>query len=665
MKTWPLDLLLVAVVVAHLLLAPYTKVEESFNVQAIHDILNHGVYPASVLDNYDHKSFPGVVPRTFVGSVVIAGIVKAIDFVYAQITGSSFVVDKSSGQLHVQIVARVVLGLANVWGFLALRKSLIILSASPKKGKGVLSKEKLAGPLFYTLMLLSQFHVMFYASRTLPNFVVLPLVNFGLSKLLVGDLSGLTWLAFSGAVFRLEVGVFATIIALVSSLVFGQSNVFQGLFMLAVGSIVGLALTYSVDTYFWGAATVPEAQAFFFNVIQGKSVEWGVEPYSAYFSKYIVNFFRPPHVLFLGVFGLLRDPAATGIAGPSNGPLNAKSNADVTPRVAVTHPARNSLRILAISAVLFVSVMSFQPHKEWRFIIYIAPLMTLLAGHGFSHCWRRKSAVFAYKLLILLVTGSTFVSFGISTFMAYASSYNYPGGTAIEFVNDIVSDTPAGTNITIHMDVPACMTGITHFTELHRPNIIFDKTESDHALAKIWNSVDYLITHKDLSKPLASDLVIYDSNHWDHLASVPAFAGINIRPIMQFFEFLIKKPVFRKNFSNALWAGIKTGKFSDDFTTLYEMVQEIVVLKNYLHVYKRTAPDVMPTILDISSEEEELQSEEALKKEYEKQLMGQIDPQEIQESVNEQIDFIEDNAEARSSAKRAARRTARRVADEL
>jgi alpha-1,6-mannosyltransferase len=76
--TWPFFLLIPTFILIHLVASPYTKVEESFNIQAIHDILVHGI-PTENADqfltaNYDHVSFPGSVPRTFAGALVLSGL---------------------------------------------------------------------------------------------------------------------------------------------------------------------------------------------------------------------------------------------------------------------------------------------------------------------------------------------------------------------------------------------------------------------------------------------------------------------------------------------------------------------------------------------------------------------------------------------------------------
>jgi len=75
---WLFYLLIPNLILYHLFASPYTKVEESFNIQAIHDILIHGIpnenYGQFFTANYDHVSFPGSVPRTFVGALILSGL---------------------------------------------------------------------------------------------------------------------------------------------------------------------------------------------------------------------------------------------------------------------------------------------------------------------------------------------------------------------------------------------------------------------------------------------------------------------------------------------------------------------------------------------------------------------------------------------------------------
>lgn len=106
---WLFYLLIPSSILLHLFVSPYTKVEESFNIQAIHDIMIHGLpgnrFASTFLtQNYDHMSFPGSVPRTFVGALGLAAVVKPLSGVLG--------LDEANGTLEgMQILGKKTSGL--------------------------------------------------------------------------------------------------------------------------------------------------------------------------------------------------------------------------------------------------------------------------------------------------------------------------------------------------------------------------------------------------------------------------------------------------------------------------------------------------------------------------------------------------------------------------
>jgi hypothetical protein len=57
LTTFVLDALLFVVAWVHVLLAPYTKVEESFNLHAVHDVVMYGVGPSAISKVRDLSSW--------------------------------------------------------------------------------------------------------------------------------------------------------------------------------------------------------------------------------------------------------------------------------------------------------------------------------------------------------------------------------------------------------------------------------------------------------------------------------------------------------------------------------------------------------------------------------------------------------------------------------
>ena len=138
---WEMPLFLVAL--GYVVLAPLTKVEESFGLQATHDLLFH----QADLESYDHLEFPGVVPRSFLGPIFLA-------LVSSPLVGGLGLAgqDKFASQYAVR-------------GSLACA-SCACLTFLLRKVKAQYGRDTYRALVFVSL---SQFHWLFYCSRTLPN----------------------------------------------------------------------------------------------------------------------------------------------------------------------------------------------------------------------------------------------------------------------------------------------------------------------------------------------------------------------------------------------------------------------------------------------------------------------------------------------------------------
>ncbi|RLN63381.1 hypothetical protein BBJ29_001741 [Phytophthora kernoviae] len=220
------ELLVAAAMTTHLLLCPYSKVEESFNMQATHDLL---LLSPSDVSGFDHLEFPGVVPRTFIGSLTVATITQPLVYALNALQLKKFVI---------QYISRWVLG-------------MLTLSALVFFSDGVEKRFGRDASRFLLLICACQFHMMFYMSRTLPNVYALALVLFALGFWLRGKLQRCVYLfTFATVVFR------------------GDTVV---LFAPLVLSVLSLLMTVLVDSYFWQRWLWPEGEVLWFNTVQNKS----------------------------------------------------------------------------------------------------------------------------------------------------------------------------------------------------------------------------------------------------------------------------------------------------------------------------------------------------------------------------------------------------------
>lgn len=431
--------LLLSVAALYIIHCPFTKVEESFNTQAVHDVVNllpdkiPGHAPNNVIESeiavrnslhWDHIEFPGVVPRTFIGALVVGLIVKIIKFLISCGLLLDNLIEEEESDLTLQFVLQILARFILASG-VVITLTCVTRALHQRYGLGF--------RICFLMNIISQFHYLYYAGRFLPNTFAAILANLVFASWIKRHYSkSIIYIAFCVVIFRFDTAIFFGMLLI--DAVFIKRQLALGR-VLAVGipaGLVALCSSFIVDSVFWTRPVWPEFEGFYFNVWLNKSHEWGTQP----FFYYIYN--SIPRILM------------------ASGPFLLVAEHRMT-------------RDYLIPTLAFILTYSFLPHKELRFILFTSPFLNICATSGLMNIHYYLQKLFSYlrapqnnrinntnvtnpqaktrqnnpnnekpKPSSLATMMFTFVLLGLlvanlfcSTILARISNHNYPGGNAL------------------------------------------------------------------------------------------------------------------------------------------------------------------------------------------------------------------------------------------
>jgi alpha-1,6-mannosyltransferase len=471
-------LLFAGAAVAHCLACPFTKVEESFNTQAAHDALF-----VPDVDEWDHHTYPGTVPRTFLGALGIAFIYGVVATFLRPIAracpGTSAAVLRyvvgsrapppNAPRLAAQVGCRLVLAVVTAAAFARFSRA----------------GSRVFGPHARRLLCVLaavQFHGPFYASRFLPNSLALPLVLWAYGAALDGHRG--TALGLLGAVvasIRCDVAAVALPLGVAWCFIERSCPLPKGALCTMLGVGLAVALSVVVDSKLWRRTVWPEGEVLLFNnPVEDRSAAWGTSPPLWYATSAL--------------------PRALGFALPLS---------------VVGALLEGECRPWFVSALASVVLLSFIPHKELRFVFPALPLLNLCAAVACERLWRNRILRVAVLGVVAATAAATLIIF------APASRNNYPGGVALRLLHDDYGYALPGP-VRVHLDDLACTTGASRFgEELVHAGWTYDKR-------------DGLLDFDAFDFRLAESPV--EDAAFDVVATVEAFSGLKIN--LKKFPFL-------------------------------------------------------------------------------------------------------------------------------